>query len=223
MSVQTAVPAPAFARALLLTCDRVDAAKEELCALDAVAGDGDLGATLASGFTHVRAVLEDPDLDRGDVGALLTQAGGVLARKAPSTIGALLATAFMRAGAELKGCVALDAVQAARLLQTASDAVAERGRVETGQRTVVDAMAPAAEAGAEASRRNADPAEVFRAAAAAASRGAEATAEMEPVVGRAGWIADRARGHADAGATAWAVIVSAIADGLENEAETSRG
>jgi phosphoenolpyruvate---glycerone phosphotransferase subunit DhaL len=223
MSVQMSIPAPAFARALLFTCDRVDAAKDELCLLDAVAGDGDLGATLASGFMHVRAALEDSGLDQGDIGALLKQAGSVLARKAPSTIGALLATAFMRAGGELNGCTELDAGQAARLLRSASDAVAERGRVVVGQRTVVDAMAPAAEAGAEASRRSSDPVEVFRAAAAAASLGAEATAEMEPVVGRAGWIADRARGHADAGATAWAIIVAAIAEELESEAKGSRG
>jgi len=200
-----------FLRAILVAGDRVGAARDELCSLDAVAGDGDLGATLATGFAHVRAALQDGD---GDIGATLVTVGRELATKAPSTIGALLATAFMRAGKELAGTRELSAAGVATMLEVAAGGVAERGRAEPGQRTVLDAMLPAATAARAAADRGDGAIAALAAAAAAAGDGARATAGMEPRLGRAGWIADRARGHRDAGATAWAVFLTGLHDGL---------
>lgn len=201
-----------FEQALLLAGDRVIAAREELCALDAAAGDGDLGATLAVGFGHVRNAL-DADPDGGEIGAMLAKAGGELARKAPSTIGALLATAFLRAGTTLSGVEGMQASEVAILLRVAATAVAERGGAAAGQRTILDAMLVAAEAAEAAALRGIDGPETLQIAATAAKVAAQATAEMEPQLGRAGWIKDRAWGTPDAGAVAWAIFLDGLADG----------
>jgi dihydroxyacetone kinase-like protein len=214
MSDAPALPAAEFRLALLAAGDRVTAARDDLCALDAAAGDGDLGATLATGFVHVREVLEADD--GSDVGAMLVLVGRQLATKAPSTIGALLGTAFLRAGGRLAGVVEVRAADAAALLDAAAAGVAERGGAEAGQRTILDAMLPAAAAAERTAAEGGSATAAFEAAAAGARAGADATAGMEPQHGRAGWIADRARGTKDAGATAWATYLEGLAAGCRS-------
>jgi dihydroxyacetone kinase len=209
-----------FRNALLIASDCMCRARDELCALDAAAGDGDLGVTLAVGFTCVRETLSV--VGDENVGAMLTQVGGTLARAAPSTIGALLATAFMRAGRQLNGVSELEAADVAAMLRAAAAGVAERGGVTTGQRTVLDAMDASAVAAESALERGLGPIETLREAAAGARAGAEATAMMEPQVGRAAWIRDRAFGRLDGGAVAWATFVNGLADGIAPDASTGR-
>jgi len=212
MSSQPAISSATFEQALLLAGDRVIAAKDELCALDAAAGDGDLGATLASGFAHVRESLT-ADPPPHDIGAALGRVGSELGRKAPSTIGALLATAFIRSAASVAGRAELQAADIASILRAAASGVAERGRATANQRTILDAMLGAAAAAEDAAARGEQATAALAAAAAAARAGADATAGMEPAVGRALWIKDRARGTPDGGAVAWAILLEGLADG----------
>ncbi|MEE6170126.1 MULTISPECIES: DAK2 domain-containing protein [unclassified Mycolicibacterium] len=190
---------------------RVQDARERLCELDAAAGDGDLGATLADGFAAVDAHLAG--IEAADIGTVLRQVGITLAQTAPSTAGALLATAFMRSAVKLEGVVHLDTSGVIALLVAAADGVRERGGAQPGERTIVDAMDAAAAAAIEVAV-DAGPIAVLRAAAAGADAGASATAHMEPRHGRAAWIADRARGSEDAGARAWAILLDGFASGV---------
>jgi len=201
-----------FKAALIHAGDCMCAAKDELCALDGAAGDGDLGATLATGFAHVRECLLEADTS--DIGAMLSQAGLQLARKAPSTIGTLLATAFMAAGKDLAGVSAVDATQVAVSLRVATDALASRGGATPGERTIVDAMDGAATSATRAAEQGADAQQTLTAAAEGARIAAEATAYMEPRHGRAGWLREGAGGTADAGAVAWAIYLGGLAQGL---------
>lgn len=190
---------------------RVQDARGLLCDLDAVAGDGDLGATLAAGFAAVDKHLAA--MEAGDIGTVLRQVGMKLTQAAPSTIGTLLGAAFMRSGAKLEGLHQLDAAGAVTLLVAAADGVRERGGAQPGERTIVDAMDAAASAARDVPAED-GPAAVFRAAAAAANEGACATATMEPRHGRSAWIADRARGSEDAGARAWAIVLDGFVGGV---------
>jgi phosphoenolpyruvate---glycerone phosphotransferase subunit DhaL len=197
---------------LMLACDRVAGSSEELCALDAAAGDGDLGTTLATGFKAVAEKL--PKLGEVAPGTLLVEVGTELARKAPSTIGTLLAWAHITAGRELDGVEALSPADIGTFFRFAQKAVSDRGRAEPGERTILDAMFPSADAAERAASEGQNVVDVFRSAAAAAALGAEETADMSPRHGRAGWIGERAKGRPDAGARAWAIYVSALADGV---------
>ena len=212
MTAAAVIPAPLLKDALVAAGDRVRQARDELCALDASAGDGDLGATLDLGFAEITAYLQGSP-EPQDIGSMLRGVGMELARKAPSTIGTLLAGAFLRAGKELAGCNGLAASDAVRFLQATATGVAERGHATVGERTVLDSMSAGVDAAAAKAAAGGDAVAVLRAGADGAQQGAQATASMEPRHGRAGWIKERAQGTRDAGAVAWAVFLGGLADG----------
>jgi len=172
--------------------------RDELNRLDGVAGDGDLGLTVTTG---ARALIElAPSLADLPEADAIRRCGTEIARRAPSTGGTLIAFAFMaaaKAGVE-PGRPAIE--RAAAYVEAAVASVAQRGQVGAGDRTMLDALQPAA----EALRARTDRVTLARSAVAAAARaadeGARATASMAAKVGRAGWLADRAAGNEDAGA-----------------------
>jgi dihydroxyacetone kinase-like protein len=209
MSTQLTLSTAQVRDALLAGSESVVRARDELNALDAAAGDGDLGVTLATGFTAIEQLLAEQPGE--DVGQLLTRVGIELGRAAPSTMGTLLATAFIRAGAVVHGHNQIGSSDIASMLEAAANGVRERGHVEPGQRSVLDAMAPAAEVARHAADNGLAPSLVLEQAASAAAEGAERTREMEPRVGRAGWIGDRVLGQLDGGAVAWAQLLEGLA------------
>jgi dihydroxyacetone kinase-like protein len=86
----------------------------------------------------------------------------------------------------------------------------KRGGVTTGQKTMVDALAPAAEA-ADA-RRDADVDVALAAAADAARAGAESTRDMIAATGKARSLGERSLGHVDPGAITTTIILDAMRD-----------
>jgi len=184
------------------------AAQAELNRLDGVAGDGDLGATMAAGASALIAVL--PEINDLDLAAALRRCGTELARKAPSTSGTLIATACLRAG----GAAATDTPTtaesptsvAARLVDAGLAGIQQRGKAHTGDKTMLDALDPAATALREAAAQGAALPDALTSAATAAHAGAEATRDMRARVGRAGWLAERSEGNMDAGAYLVALI-----------------
>ena len=188
------------------------AAAAELNRLDGVAGDGDLGVTAGRAADALDELA--PTLSADDPAAAARAIGTALARRAPSTGGTLIAFACLAAGkVELpSGQGGLAA--AVLLLEAARDEIARRGKVGPGDRTMLDALGPAADALSEAAAGGADARAAFAAAARAADQGAIATAAMEATTGRAGWLADRARGHEDAGARLVAIVLDAAASAL---------
>jgi dihydroxyacetone kinase-like protein len=191
---------------LIALADALDGAVDECTHLDAVAGDGDLGLTLGKIAEAIRSSLVDEEVVPSDH---LKAVGLAVAKAAPSTFGTLVATGFLRAAPAVQQADSNQAAIAAAL-RAAEEGIAARGKAERGQRTALDALGPAADAFAAAP----DLASAWRAAAAAATEGAAATAQMQPIHGRAGWIAERARGNPDAGATAIAIAISGVATRL---------
>jgi dihydroxyacetone kinase len=184
-------------------------ARDLLNRLDGAAGDGDLGLTASRA---AEALVElAPTLAGLPASEALKAIGMALARRSPSTGGTLIAFACLAAAR-----VELIADQsptdaAADLLDAARDEIARRGKVEPGDRTMLDALAPAAAAFREGAVAGSGVGACLAAAAAAADRGAMSTIDMDATTGRAGWLADRARGHEDAGARLVAVIFAAAA------------
>ncbi len=187
--------------------------KDELNRLDGFAGDGDLGITVAAGASAIASI--QSELGTLPHGTLLRRIGTELARHVPSTGGTLLATAFLAAAREMEAASQTRPETAtelaARLLDAAQRAIVERGKAAPGDKTMLDAIAPASQALREAADAGiALPAALAR-AAEDADQGALATASMEPRHGRAAWLAERSAGHEDAGARAVAIILGSIA------------
>lgn len=179
--------------------------KEELCEMDARLGDGDLGLTMSKGYAAL------PDLMRaeaegagGDIGKMLMKAGMKMSSLVPSTMGFLMSTGIMEGGKALKGKTELDGAALAAYLTGFAAGVQKRGKCEAGQRTIYDAVLPAAEAAAKAVSENpsASLQEVITAALNGAKTGVEATKDMVPVFGKAAVHAAQCAGVPDQGAVA---------------------
>ncbi|MFI1519151.1 dihydroxyacetone kinase subunit DhaL [Kitasatospora cineracea] len=192
----------------------VGRAEEQLTALDAAIGDGDHGSNLRRGFTAVLAALDDAGSDGSagfdSAGALLRTVGSTLLAKVGGASGPLYGQAFRVAGAELPP----DAGPAACADALAAGLAAVRalGGAEPGDKTMVDALAPAVDALGAAAAAGATLAGATAAAADAAEQGARATTPLQARRGRASYLGPRSVGHQDPGATSAALIVRALAD-----------
>ena len=135
--------------------------------------------------------------------------GDALRRAIGGSSGPFYATALLRAARTLPEMPT--PADSAMSLQAAGIAVAELGGAQPGDRTMLDALVPAADALAAGLQRREPPAVAMRAATAAAEAGATATAAMRPRLGRASYLGERAVGVEDGGARAVAIWLRALA------------
>jgi len=197
------------ARVAVAVATELVEARDELNRLDGVAGDGDLGLTMTNA---ARALIDlAPALAEVAEADALRRCGTEIARKAPSTGGTLIAFALMAAAKAGVDPAAPAAERIASYLEAAAASIAQRGQVAAGDRTMLDALTPAAAAVRRVADANGEARTAANEAAAAADEGAKATASMAAKVGRAGWLADRAAGHEDAGARLVAMAFGAAA------------
>jgi len=175
--------------------------KDYLCALDGAVGDGDQGVTMAIGFRAIRGAL--PEWKDQDIGTIVTKSGLTFNGTAASTIGALLATAGMRAGREAKGLQEIGLAELAKMLEAAAMGIQERGKAALGDKTVLDALVPTVAALKAAAADGSSLEAALTRSLAAAEEGLKATIPLKSKIGRASWLADRTVGHQDPGATSF--------------------
>lgn len=182
------------------------------CELDSVAGDGDFGMSLAKGFRIIQA--EWAQIPRDDIGAFLRGCGMIILEHCGGASGPIWGGAFTAAGRSVKGKGTLSLADTAELAAAAVAAIQKKGGAKRGDKTLLDALIPAAESLADSAGRNADLPDALAAAAAAAVAGAEETKTMVASRGRASYVGERSLTHPDAGASALGVIFTGIVDAL---------
>ncbi|HKT66345.1 MAG TPA: dihydroxyacetone kinase family protein, partial [Burkholderia sp.] len=181
-----------------------------LTELDTVAGDGDLGASM---HRAAQAILELPDAAYGTPAGMLAALGAALRRAIAGSSGPFYATALLRASrrlAEAAEPVEPSARDWAAALRGAVEAIGELGGARAGDRTMLDALVPAAAAFDHALDHERDHASAWTAAVEAAEHGARQTAGMTPRAGRASYLGERAIGTPDGGAVAVAYWLRAL-------------
>jgi dihydroxyacetone kinase-like protein len=182
-----------------------------LTKLDSEIGDGDHGTNMHRGF---QAALERLDgTDPSSPADALKAVSMALISKVGGAAGPLYGTAFLRASTALQDKDEVSAEDAATALEAALGGVKQRGKAQVGDKTIVDALEPAAEAAKDAAGGG-SVAEVFRAAAEAAKEGAESTVPLTARRGRASYLGPRAAGHQDPGATSTYYLLDAAARAL---------
>ncbi|MGE5618605.1 MAG: dihydroxyacetone kinase subunit DhaL [Sphingomonadaceae bacterium] len=190
----------------------LEAAKDMLGELDSAIGDGDIGISTSRGFKALRdGLAEHP----ADIGRLLMKSGTDFGEAAGATIGALLGTAFMRAGKVVIGQSELTLPDVARMVAAAEQGIKERGKAEPGNKTILDALMPARLALERAVERGLGPREAARLAMEAAEKGMIATIGMKSAFGRSRWLAERSVGHQDPGATIIYLMSKAVVDYMD--------
>ncbi|GAA4144509.1 dihydroxyacetone kinase subunit DhaL [Actinomadura keratinilytica] len=190
------------------SAELIAAEAERLSRLDAAIGDGDHGHNLDRGFAAAVEALPE----HATPGRALVVAGRTIVSTTGGVSGPLYGMAVRRAGKELGDAVEVDAVRLGAALRGALETVQELGEAEEGEKTMVDALAPAVAAYERALAAGGDLAECTRAAADAAERGAQATVPMQARKGRASYLGKRSIGHLDPGAVSTALLIRALAD-----------
>lgn len=183
--------------------------KVELTHLDREIGDGDHGENLSRGFTAVVTKLDAGELK--NPGSVLKLVATTLISTVGGAAGPLFGTAFLRAATAVGDADTLDGKAVATALTAARDGVVARGKAESGDKTMVDALTPAVNAAKAAADDGGSVADVLAAAAAAASAGAEATIPLQARKGRASYLGERSIGHQDPGATSTGYLLQALA------------
>ena len=162
------------------------------------------------GFVAVRNKF--PTMASMDIATQLKTVGSTLVSTVGGSSGPLYGTAFLRAGAAVAGKNDLNAADVVALLEAFTGGVVARGKAQPGEKTMVDALAPAVTAAKEALAQNASLAQVTVRAADAAEEGTKATIPMLATKGRASYLGERSVGHQDPGATSSTLMLKALAE-----------
>lgn len=190
---------------------------DELRDLDQALGDGDLGITVTAGSHAVIAELEKLS-DTATPTDLARTCAKAFASANPSTMAALVAGALLAGSRVWDGKDQVGLAEAAAFTDAAGRSIAQRGKTEVGDKTILDGIAAAAEALAAAD----DPERAMAAAVDAASRAVEDTKGLQSRRGRASWLQERSIGLADPGATAFLRFLQAWAEMREPASGAAR-
>lgn len=202
---------PGLRARVLAAAEALEAARDELCRLDAAAGDGDHGVTMALAARAVRGRLAAlPDVDGADLVTQVALAMGSVG----GAIGPLHAAGLLRVAVAIRATgPAADGLTTAGLRaagEAYQAAIVDLGRARRGDKTILDAVGPAVDALRSAEAAGSPLDEALALAARASDDGARATAAMVATIGRASRLGERSRGTADPGATSFALILAAL-------------
>jgi dihydroxyacetone kinase-like protein len=189
--------------------------RDYLTQLDAAIGDADHGANMDRGFqVAVQKLGNEPP---NDIGAIFRTVGMALLSSVGGAAGPLYGTFFLELGKQHAGRTTVSAQEWVTALRTAVATVAARGQAQVGDKTMIDALAPAVEELERALAEGVSLAAAMQRAAAAAAEGMRATIPLQARRGRASYLGERSVGHQDPGATSSALLLTAAAEILATE------
>jgi dihydroxyacetone kinase-like protein len=184
--------------------------RDHLTQLDAAIGDADHGINLARGFTAVQEALARTETTTP--GSVLMLTGSTLISKVGGASGPLYGTAFRRAAKALGDKPEADLPALAEALEAALAGVTKLGAAREGEKTMVDALAPAVAAFSAAVAAGTPAPGALAALTNAADAGAHDTISLQALKGRASYLGPRSVGHEDPGAASTVLMLHALRD-----------
>ena len=191
----------------------------EFCELDAHAGDGDFGMSVAKGFRRLMAEWPEVMEHTSSIGAFLEECSLIIMEHCGGASGPIWGSAFRAAGKYAGARQQLSVSEFAQLLQAAVNGIQSTGErsfgrgAVVGDKTLIDALVPCTDAWLAAADQT-DIRTVFEAGAQAAVDGAKKTEAIVARMGRAGTVGERSIGFPDAGAYALGVIFTEIYEAM---------
>lgn len=195
------------AQMLLWAAEKMIGQERRFCELDSGIGDGDHGVTISRGFRAAREALLVPVKNLEE---LFLEVGDRMGSAMGGAVGPIYSMIFEGFAQAVRGRDSIDAAAAAEMLKRAAEEVRAGAGVREGQKTLFDALAPAAAAANEAAQRGEALDGVLAAGAKAAADGARLTADMTAAKGRARFLREKSVGYMDAGAASTAVFLEAL-------------
>lgn len=195
--------------------EKITENKEYLILLDQQNGDGDLGLSMCGGFGAVCSYLAS--VEETDLGRVFMQASKTFNEAAPSSLGTILSMAMMGIAKKLKGKTEFTLEEMTEALQAGVDNIVAKAGSKPGEKTILDALAPAVCRLRECAGEG--PAAACREAAEAAAQGSERTKQMKAVHGRAAYYSEKSIGVLDGGSVVGRLIFEGIADSVRQETD----
>jgi phosphoenolpyruvate---glycerone phosphotransferase subunit DhaL len=177
---------------------------EELTELDAAIGDGDHGLNMKRGALAIRAKL--PELEGKSLNDALKTMGMTCMSTVGGSSGPVFGTLLVTLGKELPEQP--KPADVANALAAGIAALSRLGKVEVGQKTLLDVLDPVQKVLAAGGDN------LVARVKQCAFDSAQATAAMDAIKGRASFLGDRALGHVDPGSRSMALIIGALCDTL---------
>ena len=205
----TSLTSPILADWLRRAAAVFDARRDYLTQLDSDVGDGDHGANLARGFQAIMGKL--PSWEGSVPAALFKNVAMMLIGTVGGASGPLYGSFFLDASKAAAGKTELGLEDWTAVLEAGVAGVRNRGKAEPGDKTMLDALIPAADALRDGSE-GMTLADGLRRSAEAAQDGAKSTEPLVARKGRASYLGDRSAGHLDPGAVSSSLLLAALAD-----------
>jgi len=183
---------------------------DSLSRMDADCGDGDFGVGMQLGFKNARRALLESKND--DIGSLLKTAGQQILSSVGGASGPLFGTLFIEAGKAVAGKQEIDVMDLARMFDNSLEKIRLRGGASVGDKTLVDALAPAAMSLRRSAENGVDVSQALEMAAEAARIGADSTRNLIAKHGKARYLGEQTLGCEDPGAE----VVRLIFETLSN-------
>ena len=203
---------PDLVRLLQSGANRVKANHELLSRLDSATGDGDHGIAMKR---TADAIIESVrGCETKAVAPLLEAVGWNVMSIDGGSTGPLFGSFFMGMAEGSVGLDELDGPALAAIFEAGLNKLRALTPAQVGDKTLLDALAPAVKALRQATDQGLGFCEIFACAAEAAARGAESTRDMQAKFGRARNLGPRSVGHVDPGATSVSLLLAGFRDGL---------
>ncbi len=209
--MRNTISGEAVAGALRRGCTTLSEQVDYLTSLDQALGDGDMGITMGKIAAALLDYVDATPVE--DIGQWLAKAGMTANRAGPSTMGTLTATALMRAGKAVKGKNELTADDLVAMFNAADQGMQDRGKAKPGDKTIIDAIHPAAQAFEAAIAAGVSPQEAGAKALAAAEEGRDSVTPLRSKIGRASWVGERTEGKLDPGCAMFVLVLEAVVGG----------
>ena len=184
--------------------------RDYLIEIDGIMGDSDLGLTMSAAFTAASDLAVDYSDD--DIGSLLSKAGMAMAKAAPSTMGTLMGTGFMRGGKALKGKSEIGLQDLYLFWDAFMTGLLDRGKAKIGDKTINDSLYPAVLVLKEESDSNSELYPAFQNALKAAEEGVEKATAMQAQFGKAAYYGEKSRGKIDPGSIVGKLLIEVFTD-----------
>ncbi|QZH73939.1 MAG: dihydroxyacetone kinase subunit L [Erythrobacter sp.] len=192
-------------KAIDTTADTVLRNEHYFSDLDGLAGDGDFGTSLATGFRIIKADL--PAIEKPDIGAMLIKLSMLMSKHIGGSSGPIWCTGFMKAGVIAKGKTEVTLEELAAMIGNAVDGIMARGGAQLGDKTLLDALIPVSER-LKAADATSDPAALLKDCADIADNAVDATRSLVARRGRASQVGERSGDTPDPGIVAIATILT---------------
>ena len=191
-------------RAIKTTCATVLRNEHYFADLDGLAGDGDFGTSLATGFRQIEK--EWDEIPKTDIGAMLLKISMIVSKHVGGSSGPIWGTGFMKAAMLTRGKTDITLEDLAQMLGSAIEGIQARGGAQLGDKTLLDALIPVHEK-LTAQATGGDKATTLKDCAEAADKAVDATRHLVAHRGRASQVGERSANTPDPGIVAIATIL----------------